>query len=57
MNNILEENKNNIDMTIENTSNSEEVMKTKKENLVNELNKFLLMRTVYETVPENMKVN
>jgi len=57
MNNILEENKNNIDMTIENTSNSEEGMKTKKEKLVNELNKFLLMRTVYETVPENMKVN
>lgn len=57
MNNIVEENKNNIDITIENLSNSEEGMKTKKENLVNELNKFLRMRTVYETVPENMKVN
>ena len=57
MNNIFEENENNTDITIENTSNSEEGMKTKKENLVNELNKFLRMRTVYETVPENMKVN
>jgi hypothetical protein len=56
MSNVLEETKFNSDIPMENGSHSEEDTKIKKEKLVLELNKFLRTRTVYETVPENMKV-
>ena len=49
--------KDNSDIKMENGSHSEEDIKGKKQKLVSELNKFLRTRTVYETVPENMKVN
>jgi hypothetical protein len=49
--------KDNSDIKMENGIHSEEDIKVKKQKLVSELNKFLRTRTVYETVPENMKVN
>ena len=51
----VEINKNTDDVNMS-TPNSFEELKLNKKKLQEELNKFLHSHTVYETIPENMKV-